>query len=44
MAAIAQMNKLRITNPYTHSGWIANPAEQENFAHVRLVQTRDSRW
>ena len=28
MAAIAQMNKLRITNPYTHSGWIANPAER----------------
>ena len=28
MAAIAQMNKLRITNPYTHNGWIANPAEQ----------------
>ena len=28
MAAIAQMNKLRITNPYTHNGRITNPAER----------------
>ena len=28
MAAIAQMNKLRISNPYTHNGRITNPAER----------------
>lgn len=28
MAAIAQMNKLRNTNPYTPSSWIVNSAER----------------
>ena len=36
MAAIAQMNIMRITNPYTHNGRIANPAERV----YRILKTR----
>ncbi len=30
----------RITNPYIHSCWIANPAEQENPAEQQKLKVR----
>ena len=37
MAAIAQMNKLRITNPYTHNGRITNPAERGMYVNTTFL-------